>query len=137
MQTENYVNETSPLDFSLLELVRYYVSAINQCAYCMDMHFKESIGAGETPQRLHSVMVYQQTDYFNQQEKALLSWANWLTKLETSGSEVDVYYQALAEHFSQTEITQLTLAITQINTWTRLAKAFGFVPGSYQLGQFS
>src|ERR1017187_1014985 len=48
---ESYVGE-SGLEHSLLELVRTRASQLNGCAFCLDMHGKDAIAAGETPQRL-------------------------------------------------------------------------------------
>jgi len=36
------------------------------------------------------------------------------------------------EEFDEAELTKLTLAITQINAWNRIAIAFRAEPGSYQ-----
>ena len=47
-QVQQYI-DNSGLDIKLLELMRMRVSQINSCAYCLDMHFKEGIEAGETP----------------------------------------------------------------------------------------
>jgi AhpD family alkylhydroperoxidase len=40
------------LEKSLLELVKLRASQINGCAYCIDMHSKDALAAGETMQRL-------------------------------------------------------------------------------------
>ena len=42
----------SGLDHALLELVRTRASQLNGCAFCLDMHTKDAIAGGETPQRL-------------------------------------------------------------------------------------
>src|ERR1700758_5195200 len=39
------------LEKSLLELVKLRASQINGCAYCLDMHSKDALAAGETTQR--------------------------------------------------------------------------------------
>ena len=41
----------SPVEDSLLELVYFRVSQINNCAYCLDMHSKDARHKGETEQR--------------------------------------------------------------------------------------
>jgi hypothetical protein len=43
----------------------------------------------------------------------------------------EVYAQA-REAFDEAELVKFTLAITQINTWNRIAIAFRAEPGSYQ-----
>ncbi|WP_163134910.1 carboxymuconolactone decarboxylase family protein [Agarivorans sp. Alg241-V36] len=41
------------LGIKLLELVKLRVSQINQCAFCIDMHRKGAIKAGDSWQRLN------------------------------------------------------------------------------------
>ncbi len=45
----------SGLDHSLIHLVKLRVSYINSCAYCIDMHYKDAIAAGEDAKRLYSL----------------------------------------------------------------------------------
>jgi AhpD family alkylhydroperoxidase len=47
LNVENYISK-SEMDEKLLDLLRVRVSQINSCAYCLDMHYKEAIHAGET-----------------------------------------------------------------------------------------
>jgi hypothetical protein len=39
----------------------------------------------------------------------------------------------LSNFFSKQQIAYLSLAVSQINTWTRLMKTFQFTPGNYQV----
>jgi len=47
---ENYLAECG-LDRKLLDLVKLRASQINGCAFCIDMHWKDLRGAGETEPR--------------------------------------------------------------------------------------
>jgi hypothetical protein len=40
--------------------------------------------------------------------------------------------KVIRQHFNEAELVNLTLAITAINTWNRIAISFRPVPGSYQ-----
>ncbi len=133
MKVQEYVNK-SGLDFKLQELVKIHVSQMNGCAYCIDMHSKDAAHAGETLQRLISVGVWREVSYYSDKEKAALELAERLTTL-TPADEMDDIHSRLSAHFSKQEIAHLTLAIAQINTWNRIAKSFGAVPGSYQVQQ--
>lgn len=42
--------KSSTIGKNLLELVYFRVSQINGCGYCLDMHSKELIANGESPQ---------------------------------------------------------------------------------------
>ncbi|MEO0876363.1 MAG: carboxymuconolactone decarboxylase family protein [Bacteroidota bacterium] len=133
MAVESLVNGAS-LDFQLLELARLRVSQINGCAYCVDMHYKELKHAGETDLRLSSLVVWEETDYFTEREEAVLAFAEQLTLVSEKGVS-DKLFEQLAQHFEKQEIALLTLAVAQINTWTRLMRTFRFTPGKYRVQQ--
>lgn len=121
----------SGLETALLELVRMRVSQINGCAYCLDMHSKDARAAGESEQRLYTLSAWHETPFFTERERAALAWAESLTLI----SETDVpddLYESVREHFSESELAMLTLAIVAINGWNRFAISFRSVPGSYQ-----
>ena len=131
MKIENFINESS-LDFKLLEIVRLRVAQKNGCAYCVDMHHKELKNTNETDLRLSSICVWEETPYFTDKERTILQFTDILTKLNREPISDEVY-NPLLDFFSKEEICILTLAICQINTWTRLMKTFQFIPGNYKV----
>ena len=131
LSTENFINASS-LEMLLLEIIRVRVSQINGCAYCVDMHHKELRHLGETALRLTSICVWQEATYFTDKERVVLQFTDELTQLQPSGVNESTY-DGLLKHFSKKEICYLTLAISQINTWTRLMKTFKFTPGKYKV----
>ncbi|MGS0682091.1 carboxymuconolactone decarboxylase family protein [Shewanella sp. 125m-7] len=137
LKTERYVNNCS-IEHTLLGLIRYRVSLINGCAYCIDMHFKEGLAAGETAQRLTSLTIWRETPYFTDRERALLNWTEALTDLPHAGVTheetrlVDAT-SSLKAYFSDKEISELTLVVIQVNAWNRLAKTFDFGVGSFEV----
>ena len=137
LQTEKYVNSLNIIDEKQMELMRSHASMINGCAYCVDMHFKEAMAAGEQEQRLYSLPVWKKTNFYTDAEQALLAWTESLTDIKKDADGLQDAFEMMQQHFSVDDIANLTLAVVQINSWTRLAKAFGFEPGSYQVGQFN
>lgn len=131
MTTEEYINSSS-LETHLLELIRLRVAQKNGCAYCVDMHHKELKFLGETDLRLSSLCVWKETPYFTEKEMAALNLTDVLTKLSRDPLS-EAVFDELTPHFNKEEICYLTLAISQINTWTRLMKTFKFTPGNYQV----
>ncbi len=131
MAAENYVSSTG-FESKLLELIRFRVSQINQCAYCLDMHFKEAIAAGEDVRRLYSVSVWRDTTYYTAEERAALGWAEYVT---LTGGQYDEQslFEDLLTFFDKEKIANLTMAIIQINAWNRLMKSFGIEAGNYQV----
>jgi len=133
LQVQQYV-DTSGIDIKLLELVRMRVSQINSCAYCIDMHLKEGIEAGETPLRLVSVSAWRETPYYSLKEQAVLAFSETLTRLPEE-QHSDHIHDELNKYFSKEEIAKLTLAVIQINSWNRFVRSFGTVPGNHQVKQ--
>ena len=122
----------SPVEAGLRELVNFRVSQINQCAYCLDMHYKDARANGETEQRLYGLSAWRETNFYSDRERAALEWAEAVTKAEVA----DNVYATAKRQFSDEEMIDLTLAVTTINTWNRINLAFPSEPGSYQVGQF-
>ena len=115
------------IDKKLRAVVELRVSQINGCAYCVDLHATEARRAGETTQRLDCLTVWREVTFFDAAEKAALDWAEAITTVATNGAPEHLY-NALAEHFSQEQVVDLTLIIAQMNAWTRLAISFGHGP---------
>jgi AhpD family alkylhydroperoxidase len=127
---EKYARD-SGLEPKLLELVKLRASQINGCAYCVDMHTKDARLLGETEQRLYAVVVWRETPFFTERERAALAWTEAVTLIAQSGVPDDVYELARGQ-LSEKELVNLTMAIIAINGWNRLAISFRAVPGSYQ-----
>jgi len=134
MAVENYISSSS-LDIKLLELIRLRVAQKNGCAYCVDMHHKELRHLGETDLRLSSLCVWKETPYFSEKEIAALRLTEILTRLSRDPLTKEVF-DGLLPYFNKEEICFLTLAIAQINSWTRLMKTFKFSPGNYEVNEF-
>lgn len=131
LQLQNYIDD-SGIDPKLQKLIKFRVSQINGCAYCLDMHFKEAMELGETPLRLFSLDAWRETPYYTPEEQAVLAFAETLTHMPAE-MHSDGIHTELSKYFSKREIALLTLSIAQINTWNRLTRSFGTVPGNYQV----
>ena len=127
----NYLKGSS-LGAELPELVVFRVSQINQCAYCLDMHYKEARAKGETEQRLYGLSAWREAPYYSDRERAALAWAEAVTAAHVP----DEVYNQVKDHFSETEIIDLTMVVTTINTWNRINLAFPSVAGTYKVGMF-
>ena len=127
---ESYLR-SSGLEPTLIHLVKLRVSQINGCAYCLDMHWKDLIAEGESPQRLYSLDAWRECPYYSGRERAALDWAESVTLIRT-GHVPDEVYDRVRPHFSEKELADLTLAVATINAWNRLAIAARTPPGLYQ-----
>ncbi|QEY61801.1 carboxymuconolactone decarboxylase family protein [Metapseudomonas lalkuanensis] len=116
-----------PLEKPLIELVKLRASQLNGCAFCVDLHSTDARKRGETERRLYAVAVWRESPFFTPRERAALAWTEALTRLsETHAPDED--YAQLAEEFSERERVDLTLAISTINSWNRLAVGFRKIP---------
>jgi len=127
---EAYVRH-SGLEHSLLELVKVRASQLNACGYCLDMHTKDARAAGETEQRLYVLPAWREAPFYSDRERAALEWTEAVT-LVAHGGVPDELYERVRGQFDERELVDLTLAITTINAWNRLAISFRSEVGSYK-----
>src|SRR6188768_4039102 len=120
--TRPYIESTN-IEPRLRALVELRASQINACAYCVDMHSREARETGETQQRLDCLVVWRETTFFDDRERAALAWAEAVTLVSETHVPDDVYEQAL-QHFSEKDLVDLTLIIAVINAWNRIAISF-------------
>jgi AhpD family alkylhydroperoxidase len=127
---EQYVHSSS-LEPGLILLLKFRVSQINGCAYCLDMHSKDARALGETEQRLYGLDAWRETPYYTDRERAALAWVEAVTKI-TEGHVEDEVYEEARKVFSEQELVDLSMVAVAINGWNRLAIAFRAEAGSYQ-----
>ncbi|WP_454868750.1 carboxymuconolactone decarboxylase family protein [Pseudomonas farris] len=116
-----------PLEKSLIELVKLRASQINGCAFCLDMHTADARKDGETERRLYTLSAWRETPFFTPRERAALAWTESLTQLSLTHAP-DEDYALLSAEFSPKEMVDLTVAISTINSWNRLAVGFRKMP---------
>lgn len=112
--------EKSTLGIRLIELVYQRVSQINGCGFCLRLHGKKLLAAGETEQRMMNLADWRESELFSPRERAALAWAESLTNVAATHAK-DEDFLPLKEHFSDLEITELTFAIVSMNALNRLA----------------
>lgn len=115
------------LEAKLLCLVYLRVSQINECPYCINAHFEESIKLGIDAKKLNLLQVWHSSDLFNKKECAVLEFAESITLLDSND-----YEEQIAElkgcGFSEKEVIDLAFAIANMNAMNRVAIAFGREP---------
>lgn len=128
---EKYLHQCG-LEAPLRELVKIRASQINGCAFCIDMHTKDARFGGESEQRIYALSAWRETPFFSDRERAALAWTEAVTLVSQTHIPDDIYEET-RKHFNEQELINLTLAVTAINTWNRIAIAFRAVPGTYQV----
>src|ERR1043166_441752 len=127
---EEYV-AASGLDHRLVLLLKMRASQINGCAYCIDMHSKDARALGETEQRLYELDAWRETPFYTDRERAALEWTEALTSVSETHVP-DAVYNEVKKYFSEKEIVDLTIVVSTINMWNRLAISMRAVPGHYR-----
>ncbi|MFJ9106931.1 carboxymuconolactone decarboxylase family protein [Streptomyces sp. NPDC102283] len=124
------------LDPVLVELVKIRASQLNHCAFCLDMHSKDALAAGESVERIVQLSAWQESQHFyTAKELAALALTEAVTVL-TDGFVPDEVYEEAAKHFEETELAQLIASISVINVWNRFGVSGRLAPGHYTPGDF-
>lgn len=121
-QLEQYC-QSSGIEKRLIHLIKLRASIINGCSYCVDMHVKEARHSGLSEQWINLVSAWKESPVYDARERAVLGWTDALTNLAQTGAPDDAY-EALKAHFSEEEMTKLTVVIGTINIWNRLCVGF-------------
>ena len=77
--------------------------------------------------KLDTLPAWHESRFFDERERAALGWAEALTRL-TDGAPSQAAFDALAPHFDEKGISDLSMGIAVINAWNRLGAAFRFAP---------
>lgn len=117
--TYTQINDSS-LGKPFVELIYLRVSQINGCAYCMERHTQALRSHGEKDHRIDTLAGWSLSPHFTDRERAALAWADAVTTI-TEGRAPDELFDALQKHYSDTEISDLTFAISVMNALNRLA----------------
>jgi AhpD family alkylhydroperoxidase len=122
------------VDPVLLELVKIRASQLNHCAFCLDMHTKDALAAGESVERIIQLTAWEESRHFyTEKEIAAIELTEAVTVV-TDGFVPDEVYERAAEHFEEADLARLIASITVINAWNRFAVTCRMVPGHYRPG---
>jgi AhpD family alkylhydroperoxidase len=105
----------------ILELVHLRASQINGCAACIDMGGRAATKAGETPERLWSVVAWREAPYFTDAERAALALTEAATRMaDRPESVTDAVWDEAADHFGEEELSAIILMIALTNFFNRI-----------------
>jgi AhpD family alkylhydroperoxidase len=114
----------SGLPAELVELVFLRISQINNCAYCLDMHVRDLNKKGVKIEKLALVQAWAEAGHlFSERERVALAWAEAVTRVSETGVP-DEAFQAARAVFEEKELVDLTIAISVMNAYNRLAIGF-------------
>ena len=121
------------IDRHLAQLLRkrLRVSQLNNCSYCLNLHYQAAREAGIPRAKLDTLTAWWETELHSEAEQAALRYAEALTR--AADTDLDGAFQrfhdALAENFSPEEILEIVGVVVNMNVWTRIKLAEGAMPG--------
>ena len=126
----------SSIDQSLANLICYRISLINGCAFCIDMHSKDLLAAGENAQRIFVMNAWRESSLFSDRERVALNFAEAVNALGQHGVPDEVFENA-KQYFTEEELIDLTVAVIAVSSYNRINIAFRVQAGNYQPGQYA
>lgn len=116
------------LPADLVDLVYLRVSQINNCAYCLDMHTRDLIKRGVKVEKLALLQAWEEAGaLFSEAERAALAWAECVTRVAETAVP-DSAYAAAREVFDEKQLVDLTIAVSLMNAYNRMAISFRNTP---------
>jgi len=118
----------SGLEPELVTLVYQRISQINNCAYCLDMHTRELTKMGVKVEKLALIQAWAEAGHlFSARERAALAWAETVTRVAETNVP-DEAFDAARAVFGEKELVDLTIAISLMNAYNRMAISFRNTP---------
>jgi AhpD family alkylhydroperoxidase len=119
------------IDRRLAQLLRLRVSQINNCTYCLNLHYEAARDAGVPRPVIDTLTAWWETGFHDDAARTALAYTEAITRVAdaTVADDFGVRHAALAEHFSQQEILEIIGIVINMNVWTRLKLAEGATPG--------
>lgn len=117
----------SSIEPELRELIKIRASQLNGCAFCVQFHLNNARKINVPGAKLDLLAAWREAGIFSPRECAALDWTERVTLL-TQHHIDDRAFESLKAHFNEREIGLLTVAVSQINAWNRIAAPLRFTP---------
>lgn len=121
-QAYGYV-QRSGLDPAVVDLVYLRVSQVNGCDPYVDILSRALVQRGIGLAKLLHLPFWEESDLFDERERAALAWAEAVTSAGETGVP-QAAYESTRSHFGEKGLADLTVAIGLMNLSNRLAISF-------------
>ncbi|MFE1982006.1 carboxymuconolactone decarboxylase family protein [Streptomyces mirabilis] len=108
------------LDRTVVELINLRVSQINGCAYCLNVHTRAALRAGETAQRLGVLAAWRDTELFTPAERAALALAEATTE-PTDAAAQETAWTGARDVLTDDQISAVIWVAITINAFNRVS----------------
>lgn len=117
-QLEKYL-ENSDLSTTHRELIKIRASQLNNCGYCLNLHSKAALKAGEDETRIFMLPLWKTVPvFYSEEEQVILQMTEEITFIQHGLS--DETYNRAMDLFSENYVAQVIMAVTIINSWNRI-----------------
>lgn len=123
MAMERYVGKAK-IERKLKELIKVYVSRINGCSFCIEMHTKKAKKLKISDEVLNALVNWKESTLFSEKESVSLELAEHITHISNLRVS-DELYERVRGFYDEQEYIDLVMVINQINYWNRLAISMG------------
>lgn len=117
----------SGIEPEIRELVKIRASQLNGCAFCVQFHLNDARKLNVPAEKLDLLAAWREAGIYSQREMAALEWTESVTLMAQHHIEDEVFARVKAQ-FPERDMALLTVAISQINAWNRIAAPFRFTP---------
>ena len=118
------------LDGQLAQLLRLRVAQINNCTYCLYVHYGAARDVGIPQVKIDFLTARWETRLYSDAERAALEYAEGLTRASdtTVRQAFQQYHDKLTTHFDEAAMLEIVAVVVNMNIWTRLKLAEGAMP---------
>ena len=118
------------LDGQLAQLLRLRVAQINNCTYCLDVHYRAARDRGIPQAKIDFLTAWWETRLFSDAECAAIEYAEALTRVTytTVAKSFQRYHDRLSAHCDEAVMLEIVAVVVNMNVWTRLKLAEGAMP---------
>lgn len=117
----------SGIEPEIREMLKVRASQINGCAFCVQFHLNDARKLGIAAEKLDLLAAWREAGIYSERERAALEWTERVTLMAQQHID-DATYERIKTQFPGDQMTLLTVAISQINAWNRIAAPFRFTP---------
>lgn len=119
------------IDRGLAQLLRLRVAQLNNCTYCLNLHYEAARDTGIPRAKIDTLTAWWETDLHSEAEQAALRYTEALTRAPDTDADraFQGFHAGLAKHFDAEKILEIIGVVVNMNVWTRLKLAEGAKPG--------
>jgi AhpD family alkylhydroperoxidase len=127
MTAMTHALKKSGIEPEIREMLKIRASQINGCAFCIQYHLNDARKLSIPAEKLDLLAAWREAGIYSEREAAALEWTERVTLIAQQPID-DEAFERVRAVFPGEQLAQLTVAISQINAWNRVAAPFRFTP---------